>query len=137
MSKRSRRPDSPVTLAGEHLGTEHPFLATSLNNLAELYRTTGHYTRAETLYQQALAIRRAAFGEIHPAVAAILNNLAGLYLTIGDYAGAEPLLLPTECATRRREPVNALVDQCEHLGTLRGPGTSQGFRGSRTLPAGR
>lgn len=80
-------------LAGEHLGTEHPFLATSLNNLAELYRTTGHYARAEALYQQALAIRRTAFGEIHPAVAAILHNLAGLYLTMGDYAGAEPPLL--------------------------------------------
>lgn len=79
-------------LVGEHLGTEHPFLATSLNNLAELYRTTGHYARTETLYQQALAIRRAAFGEIHPTVAAILHNLAGLYLTIGDYAGAEPPL---------------------------------------------
>ncbi|MFL5588393.1 MAG: tetratricopeptide repeat protein [Ktedonobacteraceae bacterium] len=80
-------------LASEHLGADHPFLATSLNNLAELYRATGHYDQAETLYQEALAIRRATFGETHPAVAAILHNLAGLYLTIGDYAGAGPPLL--------------------------------------------
>ncbi len=36
--------------------------ATSLNNLAELYRAQGKYEQAEPLYQRALAIRE---GPIH------------------------------------------------------------------------
>src|SRR5436305_10911509 len=67
-------------LARQQLGTHHPFLATSLNNLAELYRVMGQYTQAEPLYQQALDIRRVVFGETHPAVATSLHNLAALYL---------------------------------------------------------
>jgi len=38
------------------LGNEHLDIATSLNNLAELYRNMGSYDKAEPLYQQALAI---------------------------------------------------------------------------------
>ncbi len=38
------------------LGEEHPDYATSLNNLAGLYKSTGDYAQAEPLYRQALAI---------------------------------------------------------------------------------
>jgi len=72
-------------------GTDHPNVAVSLNNLAELYRNQGHYAEAEPLLKRALAIREKVFGPDHPAVATALNNLALLYKTQGRYAEAEPL----------------------------------------------
>ncbi len=54
-------------------------MATSLNNLAELYRTQGQYAQAEPLHKRSLAIREKALGPDHPSVAASLNNLALLY----------------------------------------------------------
>src|SRR2546426_700204 len=66
-------------LARRHLGEDHPDFATSLNDLAELYRAMGDYARAEPLYRQALEIYRVALGENHPHFATSLNNLAGLY----------------------------------------------------------
>jgi tetratricopeptide (TPR) repeat protein len=60
------------------LGPEHPDVATSLDNLAELYRTQGLYAKAEPLYQQSLAIRKKALGPEHPDVAESLENYADL-----------------------------------------------------------
>jgi tetratricopeptide (TPR) repeat protein len=44
------------------LGTDHPDVATSLNNLALLYSTTGKYSEAEPLYKRALEISEKALG---------------------------------------------------------------------------
>ncbi|MBF0602527.1 MAG: CHAT domain-containing protein, partial [Nitrospirae bacterium] len=73
------------------LGPEHPDVAQSLNNLAELYRVQGHYAQAEPLYKRSLAIREKALGPEHPEVALNLNDLAVLYKTQGQYAQAELL----------------------------------------------
>ena len=73
------------------LGPEHPNVAQSLNNLAELYRTQGQYAQAEPLYQRALGIREKALGPEHPDVATSLNNLAALYYAQGQYEQAELL----------------------------------------------
>ena len=64
---------------------------TSLNNLALLYQSQGRYAEAESLYQEALALRKKLLGEDHPDVATTLNNLALLYESQGRYAEAEPL----------------------------------------------
>jgi tetratricopeptide (TPR) repeat protein len=45
-----------LEVARERLGLEHPFVATSLNNLAYLYKSQGRYAEAEPLYQEALKI---------------------------------------------------------------------------------
>ncbi len=74
------------------LGTEHPLVATSLNNLAELYQAQGNYNQAEPLYQRSLAIFEQVLGKEHPDVATSLNNLAALYQAQGNYSQAEPLL---------------------------------------------
>jgi tetratricopeptide (TPR) repeat protein len=67
-------------------------LATSLNNLAGLYRSQGKWAEAEPLYDEALAIRRTLFGDRpNNDLAASLNNLAGLYRSQGKWAEAEPL----------------------------------------------
>ena len=73
------------------MGEEHPDYATSLNNLAGLYKSMGEYAKAEPLYRQALEIRRRVLGEEHPDYATSLNNLAVLYESMGEYAKAEPL----------------------------------------------
>jgi CHAT domain-containing protein/Tfp pilus assembly protein PilF len=67
-------------------------VATTLNNLAELYKNRGEFARAEPLYQRALEIWVKLRGNEHSSVANTLNNLADMYRAKGDYARAEPLL---------------------------------------------
>ena len=74
----------------EAFGTEDPRYATSLNNLALLYKAQGRYGDAEPFYKRALAIREKALGPEHPHVATSLNNLALLYQAQGRYGDAEP-----------------------------------------------
>src|SRR6516162_7404153 len=80
-----------LALRENALGPNHLAVATSLNNLAELYRNQGRYADAEPLYKRSLAIREKALGRDHPDVALSLNNLAVLYYNQGRYADAEPL----------------------------------------------
>ena len=80
-----------LAIMREQLGEQHPHTATSLNNLAVLYKAQGRYDEAEPLYQQALAITRERLGEQHPDTATSLNNLAVLYQAQGRYDEAEPL----------------------------------------------
>jgi tetratricopeptide (TPR) repeat protein len=60
------------------LGPGHPDVATSLNNLAELYRAQGTYERALPLYERALAIWEKALGPGHPSTKRVSANLAAL-----------------------------------------------------------
>jgi tetratricopeptide (TPR) repeat protein len=64
-----------LAIREQALGPQHPDVAHSLNDLAELYRAQGKYAEAEPLYQRALAIREQALGPQHPDVATSLNNL--------------------------------------------------------------
>ena len=80
-----------VTIRKRLLGASHPDVATSLNNLADLYRAMAAYAQAEPLYRQALEIDRKALGQGHPDYARDLNNLAELYRAMAHYAQAEPL----------------------------------------------
>jgi tetratricopeptide (TPR) repeat protein len=68
-------------------------LATSLNNLAGLYKLMGRYTEAEPLCMRSLAIKDEQLGANHPSTAFILHNLAGLYGSMGRYTEAEPLCM--------------------------------------------
>jgi tetratricopeptide (TPR) repeat protein len=75
----------------QRFGENHPSVATSYNNLAELYRVTGRYGEADPLYRKALEICLEQLGENHPSVATLYNNLALLYSFKGRYGEAEPL----------------------------------------------
>ena len=46
-----------LAIREKQLGPDHPDVATSLNNLADLYRSMGRYAEAEPLYRRSLAIR--------------------------------------------------------------------------------
>ena len=58
----------------EGFGPQDPRLATSLNNLAEVYRLEGRYGKAEPLHRRALAIRVVALGPEHPDLGTALNG---------------------------------------------------------------
>jgi len=72
-------------------GPEHPEVATSLNNLAEIYRAQGRYLDAEPLLKRAVTILEKALGPGHPSVATSLNNLGLVYQAQARHAEAEPL----------------------------------------------
>ncbi len=72
----------------EGFGPQDPRLATTLNNLAELYRAQGKYAEAEPLHKRALAIREKALGPEHPHVATSLMNYARLLRETGRSAEA-------------------------------------------------
>jgi CHAT domain-containing protein/tetratricopeptide (TPR) repeat protein len=67
-------------------------VATSLNNLANLYNFQGRYAEAAPLYKRTVTILEKALGPDHANVGTALNNLAELYKSLGRYAEAEPLL---------------------------------------------
>ena len=73
------------------MGQEHPCVATSLDSLAGIYSNQGRYEEAESLYLEALEIRKRLLGQEHPYVAESMNNLAFIYKSQGRYEEAEPL----------------------------------------------
>jgi CHAT domain-containing protein/Tfp pilus assembly protein PilF len=74
------------------LGSEHPDVAASLNNLAWLYRAKGDYAKAELFFKRALVISEKALDSEHPFVATALDNFAAFYQDKGDFVKAEPLM---------------------------------------------
>lgn len=66
-------------------------VATVLNNLGLLLRTTGRYSEAQPVLRESLKLHRKILGNEHPEVATSLNNLAlNLHLMM-DLESAEPL----------------------------------------------
>lgn len=73
-------------------GTEHPEVATDLNNLGQLLQATNRLGEAEPLMRRALAIDEKSYGTEHPNVARGLNNLAQLLQATDRQWEAEPLM---------------------------------------------
>jgi len=65
--------------------------AQMLDVMGQVYESLGEYDRADTLYQQALALRRNVLGANHPDVAATMNRWAVLLEDQGEYEQAEAL----------------------------------------------
>lgn len=57
------------------LGEEHSMMATSLGNLANLYKDQGRFSEAEPLYEEALKILERAFGNQHMKTKTIRKEL--------------------------------------------------------------
>ena len=83
--------EQELAIDEQALGPDHPDVATTLNNLAELYRAQGQSAEALLLSRRALKIREQALGPDHPDVAQSMNNLAELYRAQGQYEQALPL----------------------------------------------
>ncbi len=67
-------------------------IASTINNAATLFDDMHRYQEAEKLYQQALSIYQASFGQKHLYVAAAYNNLGMLYKKTGDLVRAEQMM---------------------------------------------
>jgi CHAT domain-containing protein len=83
------------------LGEKHPDYATSLNNLANLYRMMGEHGKALPLFLETRDLRRKVLGEKHPDYAQSLNNLALLYQQMGEPAKALLLYLEARALYRQ------------------------------------
>jgi tetratricopeptide (TPR) repeat protein len=68
-----------------------PILAGSLNNVGQFYRAQRRFPEAAELFNRALAIYVASYGDNHSLTATVINNLAGTYLSEGKFDAAEPL----------------------------------------------
>jgi hypothetical protein len=83
--------EKALALAEQIYPPDHPEIATSLSNLADLLRCLGgpeNLKRASAHLARALEIREGALGSEHPDVANCLSNLA---LVLEDLGGAENL----------------------------------------------
>ncbi|MFH2095071.1 MAG: tetratricopeptide repeat protein [Bacteroidota bacterium] len=66
------------------LGVDHPGYASNLNNLAELYRNLGEYTKAEPLFLRAIELERKNLGENNASLAVSYHNIAIMYSDAGN-----------------------------------------------------
>jgi tetratricopeptide (TPR) repeat protein len=68
-----------------------PVLAGSLNNLGQFYRSQRRFSEAADLFNRALTIYVASYGDNNKLTATVINNLANSYLADHKYDAAEPL----------------------------------------------
>ena len=72
-----------LQVAQQNDGPDHPNVALSLGNLAELYEAQRKYAKAEPLYKRSVEILEKAFGQDSPFLVPTLLNMASLYNNIG------------------------------------------------------
>jgi tetratricopeptide (TPR) repeat protein len=80
--------ENAVKLGETVRGSDHPSVATYVNNLGLVLRELGDLAGARANYERALKIDEAVNGPDHPKVAIRLNNLGGVLKELGDLAGA-------------------------------------------------
>ncbi len=71
--------EQELSLSQSHLGSDHPDVATKLNNLAWIYYAQERYAEAEPLSVKALEICERHLGLDHPLTLANRKNLEALY----------------------------------------------------------
>ena len=72
-----------LQVAQQNDGPDHPNVAMSLSNLAELYEALEEYAEAEQLYKRSLEILEKEFGQDSPFLVNTLWNMASLYTHLG------------------------------------------------------
>jgi len=80
-----------IKIKEDLLGADHPDVARSVNNLANLLVESGDYAGAKPLYERVLRIQDQKLDPNDPLIAKTLNNFANLISDMGDYTGSRPL----------------------------------------------
>jgi kinesin light chain len=81
-----------LSIRESRLGSDHPDVAATLNNLATLYRKMGDLTRSRETSRRALDIEERNLGKDHPGLIVTLVNL-GMVERLGkDLAASEVYL---------------------------------------------
>ena len=88
--KASASAEEALRLARQ-VGLKDPRVAESLELLGDIAGSQSYFAKAQTLYQDALAIREAAYKPTHPFVERSIKKLAELEMLQGRYAQAQPL----------------------------------------------
>lgn len=94
-----------LTIRLKTLGPEHPNVAASYNNLAELWTNKGEYDKALALLEKCLAIKLKTLGAKHQSVAISYVNMGIAWESKGEYAKA--LELYEKCLTIRIKTLGA------------------------------
>ena len=81
-----------LQVAQQNDGPDHPNVALSLGNLAELYEAQKEYAKAEQLYKRSLEILGKAFGQDDPYLVPTLLNMASLYNNTGRENEAQKMM---------------------------------------------
>lgn len=92
-----------LRLQEKTLGLEHPYTATSLNNLAYLYQSQGRLSEADLLYKRALTIQQKMLGVEHPNTIIVTRNYATLLKTMGKMEEAKMYFARADQAEEARK----------------------------------
>jgi len=76
--------EKAIPIQTKTLGSEHPDVASSLNNLALIHKAQGEMAKAQDCYQRAQTIINQVFDENHPAAQQISQNYLQLQQTIAE-----------------------------------------------------
>jgi tetratricopeptide (TPR) repeat protein/predicted Ser/Thr protein kinase len=104
----------------KQLGADHPEVAISLTNIANVYTASGQHDEAEKMARRALAIFEARLGVDHPYTAASHNNIGNSLLEQGrhigwdDPAAAKPYLAEAERHYRAAVDIRAAQLGADH-----------------------
>lgn len=80
-----------LTISEKAFGSDHPNIATRLNNLAYALKDMGELQQARVLLERAVNIATEMFGANHPNVAAHLDNLASVLKDLGELQQAKAM----------------------------------------------
>ncbi|MFH1313897.1 MAG: tetratricopeptide repeat protein [Candidatus Eisenbacteria bacterium] len=81
-----------LEVAQQNDGPDHPNVALSLSNLAELYEAQKEYGEAEPLYKRSLAILEKEYGQDDAFLVPTLLNMASLYRNTGREHEAQRMM---------------------------------------------
>jgi tetratricopeptide (TPR) repeat protein len=102
-----------LDIVEQHMGTDHPMLVRTLNNLASLAARTGHREEAGERLRRGLDIAERRLGPEHPVYAALLANYAELLRLGGDKSQAKVLAARSSEILKdssRRNGIGAVID---------------------------
>ena len=106
-----------LAIRRRELGNDHPDVATSLMNTADLLDRAGTQAAAVPLLREALRLRRRQFGGDDPRTTDALYALASDLHMTGDYGAARPMF--EEWMVRvSRQPVQLTPTHAQQLNTL-------------------
>ena len=73
--------EKALAIRQQSLPTNHPDLASSYNNIGNVYDNMGEYSKALLSYEKALAIQQQSLPTNHPDLAYSYNNIGNVYMT--------------------------------------------------------
>ncbi len=103
--------ESVLEMAEEYFGPVHINVAASLNNLAMLYRNTGRYKDADSMFIRSIRIKEELLGKDHYEVAKLCSNLGVSYYRQKEYEKAESLFVRSIDVARKHTGNNPRISQ--------------------------